>query len=82
MTVATWWSQHTQHAAEGSRFFGVATETRKGSFGSQCFHFTCNTADARWYNKLDVRYYCKSCAGAINAGCESRGEPLACSEHV
>lgn len=83
MTVATWWSaQQSQHATEGSRFFGSATETRKGSFGSECFYVACKTNDARWYNKANVRYYCESCASAINKGCELLGEPLVCSQHV
>ena len=83
MTVATWWSsQQSQHATEGSRFFGTMTETRKGSFGSECFHVACQAGDARWYNKSNVRYYCEACASVINAGCEQLGEPLVCSKHV
>jgi hypothetical protein len=83
VTTATWWSaQQAQQAAEGPRFFGSVSETRKGSFGGECFYVACKTGDARWYNKANVRYYCETCASAINAGCELLGEPQVCNKHV
>lgn len=83
MTMTTWWERvQSRPAAEGPRHRGEFGHPRKGSFGAQCFQVTCRNGNARWYNKLDARYYCEDCAGAINADCAQRGELLDCSKHV
>lgn len=83
MAIATSWERvQSQQGAEGSRYFAEFGHARKGSFGAQCFHVTCRNGDARWYNKLDARYYCEDCATKINADCAKRGELLDCSRHL
>ena len=82
VTVATWWSSQTEQAAEGSRYFSATTGTRKGSFGSECFHFTCKSGGANWYHKGTARYYCEACAGEINTLYKQEGLTRACSRHV
>lgn len=77
--ITTWWS--AQQLEPLVPVLG-SHETRKGTFGGQCFHVTCRHSGADWFNQRNERYYCDSCARAINDDCAQQGVPASCELHL
>jgi hypothetical protein len=77
--LATWWKPEAKPS--GLSDFEVRGPHR-GSFGGQCHQVTCMHSGSDWYNKNDDRYYCDSCAHALNDDCVQQGEPMVCTLHI
>src|SRR5262249_27331789 len=52
--------------------------THKGEYDAQCQIVACVHDHARWLNQADGRYYCSTCAHAINDACRRNGESTMC----
>lgn len=77
--VTTWWKREQRLASLPNLARPAA---KRGAFGGQCFHVTCQTTGADWFNRLDHRYYCDECARRINEGCLAEGLTKVCELHL
>jgi len=82
--ITTWWSPEQAiglgRPAEPQQ--QLHDGPRRGAFGGQCHHVTCAHTGADWFNKSNGRYYCDSCARAINEICLDQGELEFCELHI
>ena len=82
MSVLTsWWNPETGLTGVTVPL-DSAVAPRRGTFGGQCFHPTCRTKGADWYNNMDRRYYCDHHARGINEHCLAYGLPKECELHL